>query len=229
MTDQTSTQQTSMTAGDTCSVWRRLALRARERAETLRGFGRNLPLRRVGQVTAASAAAGLLAVAAVAATPAQAATTYKGKVVTSVLNVRSAPTAHAAKVGSLSSGDTVTIQCKVFGPKVDGNWLWYKLSNKKWVSARYVENIGAAPRFCGDGKEYTGKVVASTLNVRTGPNTGDAKQYSVHKGDKVFIACKVDSQKVDGNPRWYQLTGDGGGQWVAARYVDNVGSAPPYC
>jgi hypothetical protein len=41
--------------------------------------------------------------------------------------------------------------------------------------------------------------------------------------------CKVDSQSIDGNRRWYQLVGDGGGQWVSARYVSNIGYAPPYC
>jgi uncharacterized protein YraI len=156
---------------------------------------------------------------------------YEGKVTASTsLNVRSAPTGASTKVGSLKSGTKINIQCKVFGPSVGGNSLWYKLANGNWVTARYVSNIGAAPRFCGDGKEYVGKVSASkSLAIRSGPNTANLKVSSAPRGMELAIVCKVDSQKVDGNPRWYQLTGDGGGQWVSARYVTNVGSAPPYC
>lgn len=224
------THRTSTTAGGNSSGLRRLGLRIRERAAALRRLSRvHVPLRRAGQVTVATAAAALLSAATIAAAPpAHAATTYKGRV-TAFLNIRSAPTTAATKVGSLNSGATVTIQCKVFGPSVDGNSLWYKLSTKKWVTARYVANIGSAPRFCGDGKEYVGRVTTSVLNVRSGPNTANAKVSSATLGARLFIVCKVDSQVVDGNPRWYQLTGDSGGQWVAARYVANVGAAPPYC
>jgi uncharacterized protein YraI len=181
----------------------------------------------VAVVATAALPLGLLA----AAPPAQASTTtYTGKVTASALNVRFAPTSASPKAGSLIRGTTVKIQCKVFGPRVDGNDLWYKLSNGRWVTARYVSNVGAAPRFCGDGKEYRGKVVSSgSLNVRSGPHTANAKVSSAPRGATLDIVCKVDSQKVDGNPRWYQLVGDGGGQWVSARYVSNIGSAPPYC
>jgi uncharacterized protein YraI len=162
-------------------------------------------------------------------TAAEAATTYKGKV-TEGVNVRSAPTSAAVKVGSYAKGATITIQCKVFGPAVSGNSLWYKLANGRWVSARYVANVGAAPRFCGDGHEYSGRVSSSTaLSVRSGPHTANAKVSSAPRGSTLAIVCKVDSQTVDGNRRWYQLTGDGGGQWVSARYVTNIGAAPPYC
>ncbi|TDE03378.1 SH3 domain-containing protein [Jiangella asiatica] len=160
--------------------------------------------------------------------PAQAAS-YQGKVTTG-LNVRSAPTSASPKVGSLAAGTTVTIQCKVYGPSVSGNDLWYKLSNGRWVTARYIANIGTAPRFCGTGTEYAGRVSSQTsLAVRSGPNTANAKVSSIPRGMPVYIVCKVDSQRIDGNTRWYQLVGDGGGQWVAARYVTNVGTIPPYC
>ena len=156
--------------------------------------------------------------------------TYEGKVTTSSLNVRSAPTSAAGKVGSLKKGAKITIQCKVFGPSVSGNSLWYKLGTGRWVTARYVANVGSAPRFCGTGKEYQGKVVStSSLNIRSGPNTANAKVSSASRGQTLWAVCKVDSQSIGGNKRWYQLTSDGGGQWVSARYVSNVGSAPPYC
>jgi uncharacterized protein YraI len=173
-----------------------------------------------------------MAMLAVAPAAQAASPTYEGKVVSQTsLNVRSAPTSKATKVGSLKRGTTVKIHCKVFGPSVGGNDLWYKLGNGRWVTARYVANVGAAPRFCGDrNTSYTGKVVSqSALNVRSGPNTANAKVSSAPRGISLDIVCKVDSQPINGNPRWYQLVGDGGGQWVAARYVSNVGAAPPNC
>lgn len=208
----------------------RFALRVRERAAALRRLGnlrvRNRSVR--GLVVAATAV--LLPATMLAAAPqALAATSYQGRVTASALNIRSAPTSAAADVGTLRQGATITIQCKVFGPSVGGNSLWYKLSTKKWVTARYVANIGSAPRFCGDGQEYEGRVAVSSLNVRSGPHTANATVSTAPQGTSLALVCKVDSQVIDGNPRWYQLTGDGGGQWVAARYVSNVGSAPPYC
>lgn len=214
------------TGGD--SLGRRLGVRIRERAAALQ---RRIPLPRLRGVGGIAAVTALLlpATMAAAAPQAFAATTYKGKVIASALNVRSAPTAASADVDTLYSGETVTIQCKVLGPSVDGNALWYKLANKRWVTARYVANIGSAPRFCGNGKEYQGRVIAASLKIRSGPNTANAQVSSAKKGTILFVVCKVDSQVIDGNPRWYQLTSDSGGQWVAARYVANVGAAPPYC
>jgi uncharacterized protein YraI len=189
--------------------------------------------RHVRKAAIAIGATAVLSAGLLAAAPAAQAAgePYQGKVTSSGnLNVRSAPTSASSKVGSLKPGTKIGIHCKVYGPSVSGNSLWYKLSSGKWVTARYVSNIGSAPRFCGSGTEYQGKVVAKTsLAVRSGPNTANAKVSSVPRGHSVFIVCKVDSQKVDGNPRWYQLVGDGGGQWVSARYVSNVGSAPKYC
>ncbi|GAA1578754.1 hypothetical protein GCM10009789_35430 [Kribbella sancticallisti] len=186
---------------------------------------------RLRTVVAATATAVLpLGSLAAAAPQAQAATTYRGKVVASALNVRSAPTAAAGRVGTLRNGTTISIQCKVYGPSVRGNARWYKLSTGKWVTARYVANIGPAPRWCGDGRESEGRVVASTsLSIRSGPHTANTKVSSAPRGALLPIVCKVNSQMVGGNPRWYQLTGDGGGQWVSARYVSNVGSPPPFC
>ena len=208
----------------------RVGLRIRERAAALRGRGQRLVSnRRVGGVVLAAATAVLLSVVSLAIAPqAHAATSYQGRVTTAALNVRSAPTSAAADVGTLRLGATVTIQCKVFGPSVGGNSLWYKLSTGRWVTARYIANIGSAPRFCGNGQEYDGRAV-SFLNIRSGPNTANATVSSAPQGTFLALVCKVDSQVIDGNPRWYQLTGDSGGQWVAARYVTNIGSAPPSC
>ncbi|MFH8571515.1 SH3 domain-containing protein [Streptomyces sp. NPDC017993] len=94
---------------------------------------------------------------AVAAGPALAADSggghapYKGRVIAKTgLLVRSGPSTHHRVVGSNPYGKIVHIVCKVNGENVNGNPRWYKLSDGKytWSSARYIVNIGKAPRWC---------------------------------------------------------------------------------
>ncbi|WP_206320720.1 hypothetical protein [Streptomyces zingiberis] len=72
-----------------------------------------------------------------------------------------------------------------------------------------------------------GTVVASQLNVRSGPGT----TYSILPpalayGQQVGLICKVVGQNVDGNNLWYLLRDRPG--YAAARYVQNTGTVP-YC
>lgn len=102
------------------------------------------------------AATGALA-AATAAAPAVAAPagdwqpSYKGRVIARTgLLVRDAPTQAGKVVDSLPYGTVVSIRCKVNSQVIDGNPRWYLLADGRWAwsSARYIENIGPAPRFC---------------------------------------------------------------------------------
>lgn len=163
-----------------------------------------------------------------AATPAHA-QSYDGKVVSKTnLAVRKLPTTASAKVGSLKPGQTIPIECKVKGTPVDGNPWWYALppTLNEWVSARYIENVGPAPRLCGSGELAKGKVTTSKLKMRTGPTTKASSAGTLSKGQEINLVCKLEGQVVDGNPRWYHLKN---GKWVAARYVKNVGAAPSWC
>lgn len=90
------------------------------------------------------------------------------------LTVRSRPTTHSHKVGRLHPHEKVAIECKTRGERVDGNNLWYLLEERddndsmdedrkgamtpksakaakdrddRWVSARYVKNLGEV-RYC---------------------------------------------------------------------------------
>lgn len=77
--------------------------------------------------------------------------TYKGRVIASpYLLLRDKPTRSSKVVGSVKYGTVVNIFCKTTGDNVDGNNRWYLLTDGTWAwgSARYIENIGAAPRFC---------------------------------------------------------------------------------
>ncbi|WP_405822110.1 SH3 domain-containing protein [Streptomyces sp. NBC_01390] len=76
---------------------------------------------------------------------------YKGIVTANGgLRLRSAPNRGSAIIRVVPQGSIVTIFCKVGGENVDGNSLWYLLTDGTWAwgAARYIDNIGAAPRFC---------------------------------------------------------------------------------
>ncbi|MFE2292836.1 SH3 domain-containing protein [Streptomyces sp. NPDC059452] len=77
--------------------------------------------------------------------------TYKGRVIAKPnLLLRDRPTRSSRVVGSVKYGTVVNIFCKTTGDNVDGNNRWYLLTDGTWAwgSARYIENIGAAPRWC---------------------------------------------------------------------------------
>jgi hypothetical protein len=75
---------------------------------------------------------------------------YKGVVTAQRLALRSAPTRGSQVIRYAHKGDIVSIFCKVPGDKVDGNPLWYLLTDGTWAwgPARYIDNIGPAPRWC---------------------------------------------------------------------------------
>lgn len=150
-----------------------------------------------------------------------------GRVVATTLHVRYGPTTASKARGSFKKGDLIPLACKLRGTSVDGNNIWYALppTLNEWVSARYVENVGAAPGWCGTDERYVGKATEK-LTKRTGPTTSASKAGTVAKGARVNIICKLPGQNVKGNTRWYYLTD---GRWVSARYVDNVGKAPGWC
>lgn len=176
-------------------------------------------------VTAATALGGTVLAAA---PPAQAGA-WDGKVVSkSALTVRYAPSIHSKAVGALRPGAMIPLGCKVRGPKVGGNDIWYSLppTTHEWVSARYVRNIGRAPDWCvGERGAQVGRATTS-LAVRTGPTTSDARATTYRKGSEFSIECKVRSQSVNGNSLWYWSAGHG---WVSARYVKNVSGVPGWC
>ncbi len=177
---------------------------------------------RRGAALAAAAAIAIVGLAATAGT-AEAATSYKGKITANGgVTVRPAPSTHAGSKGTIAKGKTISIDCKVPGTKVDGNTLWYALSgNKGWVSARYVSNVGAAPKYCpafdtefGDGR------TTATVNLRSGPHFNDAKAGSLAKGKAVNVVCFVKSSAgVGGNYQWYLLDNK---KWVSAAYVKRL-------
>jgi hypothetical protein len=75
---------------------------------------------------------------------------YKGVVTAGSLPLRSAPNRGSQVIRYAHKGDVVSIFCKVPGDKVDGNPLWYLLTDGTWAwgPAAHIDNIGPAPRWC---------------------------------------------------------------------------------
>ncbi|WP_261675611.1 MULTISPECIES: SH3 domain-containing protein [Streptomyces] len=75
---------------------------------------------------------------------------YRGVVTAQKLALRSAPNRGSQVIRYAHKGEVVSIFCKVPGGNVDGNPLWYLLTDGTWAwgPARYIDNIGPAPRWC---------------------------------------------------------------------------------
>lgn len=143
------------------------------------------------------------------------------------LSIRYAPTTSSKQVSALRDNARVALACKVRGTSVGNNDIWYKLNSRtKWISARFVRNVGRAPGWCADSNAVGENNQAIGLNLRAGPSTKDRVVGSLSANGRVKLICKVNGESIRGNKLWYQTTDR---KWVTARYVDNVGRAPSYC
>ncbi|WP_328707346.1 SH3 domain-containing protein, partial [Streptomyces mexicanus] len=76
---------------------------------------------------------------------------YRGRVTArGGLALRTSPERGSKVIRVVPRGEEVWIHCKTDGENVDGNHLWYLLVDGAWAwgSARYIDNIGPAPRWC---------------------------------------------------------------------------------
>lgn len=75
---------------------------------------------------------------------------YRGVVTADRLALRSAPNRGSEIIRYAHRGETVHIYCKTGGESVKGNPLWYLLTDGTWAwgPARYIDNVGPAPRWC---------------------------------------------------------------------------------
>ncbi|MER7924900.1 MULTISPECIES: SH3 domain-containing protein [unclassified Streptomyces] len=75
---------------------------------------------------------------------------YRGVVTADRLALRSRPDRGSRIIRYAHRGERVSIFCKTGGSNVQGNPLWYLLTDGTWAwgAARYIDNIGPAPRWC---------------------------------------------------------------------------------
>ncbi|MGW0607551.1 SH3 domain-containing protein [Streptomyces sp. NPDC002644] len=116
--------------------------------------------RSLSRVAMGAAATALLAAAAAPAVAGQGHPTpptppgetfYQGRVTApGGLRLHTSPSTGSEVIGFAPRGSVVDIFCKAPGDTVDGNPLWYLLADGTWAwgPARYIDNIGKAPRWC---------------------------------------------------------------------------------
>ncbi len=135
-----------------------------------------------------------------------------GRVTASSLNVRKGPGTGYARIGSLRQGESVTVTATQNG--------WHTIVFKGstgYVSSEYIKLDGAtaptatnAPSQSGE----SGRVTASSLNVRKGPGTGYAKIGSLRQGDTVTY--------YELTQGFYRISYQGATAYVSAQYIKPV-------
>ena len=129
--------------------------------------------------------------------------------VTTGLNVRSGAGTNYAKVGSLSSGDKVTI----YETKTIGTAKWGRIGTNRWISLAYVKLDGTDSSGSTGTTAEPGKgTVTTTLNVRSGAGTGYSKVGTLAAGTAVTI---TETKNVSG-VSWGKIGTD---RWICMTYV----------
>lgn len=132
-------------------------------------------------------------------------------VVTTGLNVRSGAGTNYAKVGSLKSGDKVTI----YETRTVGTTKWGRIGTNRWVSLTYVKLDGSSTGTTTDSSSTAepGKgTVTTTLNVRSGAGTSYSKVATLASGTAVTI---TETKNVNG-VSWGKI---GTNRWICMTYV----------
>jgi hypothetical protein len=76
---------------------------------------------------------------------------YRVRVILDNLPVRQGAGTRYKTVASLAKGRVLDVSCKVNGPDVNGNRLWYRLADGRgWIPARYAVNVGAIEPYCSN-------------------------------------------------------------------------------
>ena len=133
------------------------------------------------------------------------------------------PSRHAPDRVTFANGSKLVLDCKVPGPVVDGNALWYYAfgdDDDGWVSARYVKNVGPAPDPCDPSDGSFSAKATTALKKRVGPSTADASAGTYAKGAKFRVRCYTGYEQ-----KWYLTDGS---RWVRAAYV-TTSSKVRYC
>jgi uncharacterized protein YgiM (DUF1202 family) len=152
-----------------------------------------------------------------------------GTVTTGSLTVRFGPGELAASLGHLGQGD----QVYVLAQNADGSWFQVRWAfGTGWVSGRFLSVTGVPQTVSTDGQgggvPVTSQtpyaiVMATYLNVRTGPGPNYAILGQVFAGDTLPIVGRTNDRS------WYQVETPFGTGWVYAPYVatrNEFGGAP---
>lgn len=137
-----------------------------------------------------------------------------GKVTTSSLYVRADASKKAESIGSVSSGDRITL----YGEKKDANdVVWYKITyygKSGFVSSQYVDIVKTYSYVIYTPVKY-GKASGS-VNVRSDAGLSYDKVGHLSKGKKKIIkGYKI----AENGKKWYRISYDGKAAYVSSKYL----------
>lgn len=148
--------------------------------------------------------------------------TYQYKVTAGgSVNTRSGPSVSFAKSGTVNPGTVLSVVCQLTYTKVDGDPIWDKLADGRYISDRYL----ATPSATGFSAPlpqcaFTYLVPGASLNMRSGPSTGSAITGKLAHGSSAAVVCQRSGTTVGGSRVWDRLMN---GSYVSDAYLPTPG------
>jgi flagellum-specific peptidoglycan hydrolase FlgJ len=149
---------------------------------------------------------------------------------TASMNIRSDASTTATVTGSLTANTTFTAVAVKTGTSVNGNTNWYKISGKGWVSGAYLTEVNSGSsssntntndNTANSGINQKMKTTA-TLNIRSTASTSGSIVGSLSQGSTVTATAVKNGTSVNGNTKWYYVSGKG---WVSGAYLTEMTSS----
>jgi len=148
--------------------------------------------------------------------------TYQYKVTAgSSVNTRSGPSVSFAKAGMVKPGQVLSVVCQLTYTKVDGDPIWDKLVDGRYIADRYV-GTPSAVGFSAPLPQcaFTYQVSGSLLNMRSGPSTANAITGQLSHGSGAAVVCQTPGTLVGTSRVWDKLTN---GSYVSDAYLPTPG------
>jgi murein DD-endopeptidase MepM/ murein hydrolase activator NlpD len=163
------------------------------------------------------------------------------------LNIRAAATTAASVVGSLRTGNRVTLVCQVTGQTINGRVrttnIWDKIADGRYVSNAYIRRGALSP--CpptpappltaptapanASATSAVGTVDSGSipLNIRAAATTAASVVGSLRTGNQVTLVCQVTGQTINGRVRttntWDKIAD---GRYVSNAYIRRGALSP---
>lgn len=154
----------------------------------------------------------------------------------SVLNIRSGPGTDKPAVGTVGDDKEISVACQVWGEDIEGTQrktpFWNRIADGQYISDAFVVWAPSRPEvpWCGSGSgaPAAAAVSADTLNVRSGPGTGNTVVATLSNGAGVSARCQAWGTMVGSTGAWLEI---GDGRYVTAAYVGWAPEKPwlPWC
>lgn len=151
--------------------------------------------------------------------------------VTVSLRLRSAPNTSGGIIATMPAGTTVTVTAR---PTASGGYTWYQLKTPYgagYAASEYLETTGSTtptdPPPPTSGKFQIGAAVrvTETLNIRSGPGTGNGIITTLPAGTTGTV---LEGPRTGSGYTWWRIQTSRGTGWAAENWLAaSSGSTPP--